>query len=122
MPRSRVSTQAFHNKISTFCEQRLAPALPPNDYENLRCYMLGLIARKASPPRQGDKLDWPKIAADCDLHGESLYIARKLAPHGFDAVLRWLGEGRPSAMTLAGNGARPVTSRPPMKMHGASMR
>lgn len=54
--------------------------------------MLGFVARRQTPPQNAGKLDWKEIAMACDLDGESLRVAKRVAPHGFDAIIRWLKE------------------------------
>lgn len=71
---------------------RLACALSRHDHENLRSYMLGFITRRARPPQHAGKLDWKEIAAACDLNSESLRVAKRVAQHGFEAIIRWLEE------------------------------
>ena len=90
---------SFHQKIASFCELRLACALPKHDYDNLRHYMLDFVVRRAMPPQTGNKLDWKEIGLACDLDEDSLRITKRLAKHGFEAIIRWL-KG-PSASTPA---------------------
>ncbi|OMQ41990.1 hypothetical protein C6558_24735 [Ensifer sp. NM-2] len=81
---------SFHQKIASFCELRLARALPKHDYDNLRHYMLDFVTRRAMPPQSGNKLDWKEIGLACDLDDDSLRITKRLAKHGFEAIIRWL--------------------------------
>lgn len=71
---------------------RLACALSRHDHENLRSYMLGFVTRRARPPQNAGKLDWKEIAVACDLNSESLRVAKRVAQHGFEAIIRWLEE------------------------------
>lgn len=107
MPRLPASSSVFRQKISSFCDMRLACALSRHDHENLRSYMLGFITRRARPPQHAGKLDWKEIAVACDLNSESLRVAKRVAQHGFEAIIRWLeeteitsGERQPSAEKL----------------------
>ncbi len=54
--------------------------------------MLGFVTRREKPPQNAGKLDWKEIAMACDLNGESLRVAKQVAQHGFDAIIRWLEE------------------------------
>lgn len=92
MPRLPASSSVFRQKISSFCDMRLACALSRHDHENLRSYMLGFITRRARPPQHAGKLDWKEIAMACDLNSESLRVAKRVAQHGFEAIIRWLEE------------------------------
>lgn len=92
MSRLPASPSVFRQKISSFCDLRLACALSTQDHENLRGYMLGFVARRQTPPQNAGKLDWKQIAMACDLNGESLRFAKQVARHGFDAIVRWLEE------------------------------
>lgn len=108
------TTQIFLKKISSFCEQRLAPSFSPTDYENIRCYMLGLVTRGVMPPQHGGKIDWQEIAATCNLEGESLALAKQLTQHGFAAIARWHNDTRKSAeraRTARARGARQALER-----------
>jgi hypothetical protein len=100
------ATITFHHKISSFCELRLSAALPKHDYENLRGYMLGLVDRRALPPTNAGRLDWKDIANACDLDGESLRIAKRLAQHGFEAITRWIKDMAGSSRTVNHGGDR----------------
>ena len=97
MPIPNTTTQIFLKKMSSFCEQRLAPALSSTDYENVRCYMLGLVTRGVMPPHHGGKIDWQEIALACNLEGESLALAKRLSLHGFAAITRWHNDTRKAA-------------------------
>lgn len=92
MPRLPASPSVFRQKISSFCDLRLACTLSSHDHENLRSYMLGFVTRREKPPQNAGKLDWKQIAMACDLNGESLRFAKQVARHGFDAIIRWLEE------------------------------
>ncbi|WP_156585493.1 hypothetical protein [Ensifer sp. Root31] len=90
MPPLTAPVHSFHQKIASFCELRLARALPKHDYDNLRHYMLDFVTRRAMPPQTGNKLDWKEIGLACDLDDDSLRITKRLAKHGFEAIIRWL--------------------------------
>ncbi|MBP1871471.1 hypothetical protein LPJGGPFB_03492 [Ensifer adhaerens] len=90
MPPLTAPVHNFHQKIESFCELRLARALPKHDYDNLRHYMLDFVVRRAMPPQTGNKLDWKEIGLACDLDDDSLRITKRLAKHGFEAIIRWL--------------------------------
>ncbi len=114
MPMPNASTQVFLKKISSFCEQRLAPHFSATDYENIRCYMLGLVARGVMPPHHGGKIDWQEIAVACNLEGESLAEAKRQTLHGFAAITRWHNDTRKSAeraRTARARGAQAALDR-----------
>ncbi|WP_162250496.1 hypothetical protein [Ensifer sp. Root127] len=52
--------------------------------------MLDFVNRRAMPPQTGNKLDWKEIGLACDLDDDSLRITKRLAKHGFEAIIRWL--------------------------------
>lgn len=100
------SSSIFRQKISSFCDMRLACALSRHDHENLRSYMLGFITRRVRPPQHAGKLDWKEIAAACDLNNESLRVAKRVAQHGFEAIIRWLEETEITSATKRGHSGR----------------
>jgi hypothetical protein len=106
MPRRPASSSVFSQKISSFCDMRLACAMSSYDHENLRSYMLGFVTRRARPPQNAGKLDWKEIAVACDLNSERLRIAKRVAQPGFEAIIRWLEETEIAAANVCGR--RPV--------------
>ena len=107
MPPLTAPVHSFHQKIASFCELRLARALPKHDYDNLRHYMLDFVTRRAMPPQTGNKLDWKEIGLACDLDDDSLRITKRLAKHGFEAIIRWLkgpSASKPDRKTPAAQG------------------
>lgn len=103
MPRLPASSSVFSQKISSFCDMRLACALSSHDHENLRSYMLGFVARRARPPQNAGKLDWKEIAVACDLDSESLRVAKRVAQPGFEAIIRWLEETKIASANTRGH-------------------
>ena len=62
MPNEDLSKLHFQKKISTYCDVRIAPVAPDWVVENIRPYLLGLIAFKKTPALASNRYDWRQIA------------------------------------------------------------
>ena len=78
----------FPRMISDFCRIRVSKALPPQEVERLRQYMLDLFASGAHPPMQRRNLDWTLIGSICGIDPEHLRAAKAAIQPGFDALVR----------------------------------
>lgn len=83
----------FPRMISDFCRVRVSKALPPQEVDRLRQYMLDLFASGAHPPMQRRKLDWTLIGSVCGIDPEHLRSAEAAIQPGFDALVRELWRG-----------------------------
>ena len=91
VPMPEVSnTKLLSRKISDFCRVRISSALPPNEAERIRQYMLDLIAQRRQPPRKGRAYDWDEIASQCAFERDVLVTVRRAIEPGLDAIARAL--------------------------------
>ena len=84
------NTKLLSRKISDFCRVRISSALPPNEAERIRQYMLDLIAQRRQPPRKGRAYDWDEIASQCAFERDVLVTVRRAIEPGLDAIARAL--------------------------------
>jgi hypothetical protein len=77
---------SFPRMIDQFLRQRVAAMLPPRELEQLRDYLLGLIADRTPPPRRGGKPDWLAIAQECGVGPDVLERAASVIEPGIDAI------------------------------------
>lgn len=84
------SEKVLSRKLSDFCRIRIAPVLPPQEVEQLRAYMVGLIVGRRYPPTRNRTLDWEKIARQCGLPYHVLKDVKDTIEPGFDAIRRAL--------------------------------
>lgn len=85
-----IAARAFQDKISKFCEQRLASVLPGQAYDQFLRYMMDMIALRLSPPRYKSKLDWYAISEACGLETKIGVDVQRLASPALEAIARWI--------------------------------
>ncbi|WP_132665675.1 hypothetical protein [Rhizobium sp. PP-CC-3G-465] len=92
------SPQTLQRMITQFCQVRIAPVATQRDCQNIRGYLLSLIARHMRPPINAGRTDWRQIADDCDLRQEMSQALKRAMQPGLDAIERWMrdiGEAEP---------------------------
>lgn len=100
---------SFPRMIEQFLRQRVAAALPPRELEQLRDYLLGLIADGLPPPRRGGRPDWLAISEGCGVSSGVLETAASVIEPGLDAMTRFIGSGKPRGKAAVG------AEKPPKK-------
>ncbi|MBB4008094.1 hypothetical protein GGQ71_002374 [Rhizobium taibaishanense] len=90
MAKHDLSSHHFQQKISTFCEVRIAPVASKRVVESIRPYLIGLVIHRRPPPIVNRRMDWTAIGQACGIEGEmTAELKRQLRP-GLDAIIRWL--------------------------------
>ena len=87
---SASTSRSLRRRITDFCRQRVATALPPRDLARFQTYVLNLIDEHQLTPRHGDRPDWTTIAAETGIHLDQLKAARSALQPGLDAIDRTL--------------------------------
>lgn len=91
MPKQDLSSRHFQQKISKFCEVRIAPVTSKRLLENIRPYLISLIIYRKSPPLQNRRIDWMAISHACGIEDELTADLKKQFRIALDAIIRWLG-------------------------------
>ncbi|MDQ0323012.1 hypothetical protein QO002_005218 [Pararhizobium capsulatum DSM 1112] len=91
MAKHDLSIHHFQQKISDFCEVRIAPIAPKRVLENIRPYLIGLVIHRQPPPIVNGRMDWTAIGQACGIEGELTAELKKQLHPGLDAIIRWLG-------------------------------
>lgn len=110
MKNQTASPQLFQRKISEFCRVRVAPITSQRALDNIRGYMLNLIAFRTAPPSKSGNLDWQEIAATCDLREDLTPALKRAIQPGLDAIARWLCESRDGGLLEPGRVRRKPAS------------
>ncbi|OBZ93396.1 hypothetical protein ADU59_21255 [Pararhizobium polonicum] len=110
MKNQTASPQLFQRKISEFCQVRVAPVTSQRAFDNIRSYMLNLIAFRTVPPSKSGNLDWQEIAATCDLREVLTPALKRAIQPGLDAIARWLCESGKGGLVEPGRGRRKPAS------------
>lgn len=76
--------------ISDYVRLRAADHLAPREVEQLREYLLGVLAANTRLPSRGRGLDWRTIAAHCDIDGDVMLAAANALRPGLEAMRREL--------------------------------
>lgn len=85
------SSHHFQQKISDFCEVRIAPVASKRVLESIRPYLIGLVIHRRPPPIVNGRMDWTAIGQACGIDGEMTAELKKQLRPGLDAIIRWLG-------------------------------
>jgi hypothetical protein len=102
MSKQDIASRHFQQKISEFCDVRIAPIASKRVLENIRPYLISLIISRRSPPLLNGRIDWTTLADACGIENQLTAELKKQLRPGLDAIIRWLGapaaleEGRPS--------------------------
>ncbi len=124
MPKQDLSSRHFQQKISEFCEVRIAPIASKRVLENVRPYLISLIIYRKSPPILDGRIDWPRIAHACGIEDELTPELKKQLRLGLDAIIRWIGappaaeDARPTkrnARSKESDRPRPAAVTPPTR-------
>lgn len=105
MPNEDLSKRHFQKKISTYCDVRIVPVAPDWVVDNLRAYLLALIAFRTTPALANNRYDWRQIARDCGIDEALTTALKKQLRPALDAIMRWLKE--PPVEDDAKKGKRP---------------
>lgn len=90
MPKRDIASRQFRQKISDFCELRIAPIASKRVLENIRPYLTILIIYRKSPPLLNGRINWTAIGEACGIEGELTPELKNHLRPGLDAILRWL--------------------------------
>ena len=90
MPNHDLSSHHFQQKISEFCEVRIAPIVSKRVLENIRPYLKSLIIYRKSPPILNSRIDWMTLAEACGIEDQLTTELKKQLRPGLDAIIRWL--------------------------------
>ena len=85
------SSHHFQQKISDFCDVRIAPVASKRVLENIRPYLIRLVIHRRPPPIVNGRMDWTAIGDACGIEGEMTAELKKQLRPGLDAIIRWLG-------------------------------
>jgi len=91
MPKQDFSSRHFQQKISKFCEVRIAPVASKRALENIKPYLISLIIYRKSPPLLNGRIDWTAIVDACGIGDELTADLKKQFRIALDAIIRWLG-------------------------------
>ncbi|MEN3148482.1 hypothetical protein ABCW43_14305 [Neorhizobium sp. IRAMC:178] len=91
MAKHDISSHHFQQKISDFCEVRIAPIASKRVLESIRPYLIGLVIHRRPPPIVNGRMDWTAIGEACGIEGELTAELKKQLRPGLDAIIRWLG-------------------------------
>ncbi|MEO9340989.1 hypothetical protein ABFT80_26670 [Mesorhizobium sp. SB112] len=131
MASQRVSSKHLQQKISTFCDVRIAPAVSQRELGNIRSYLVSLVIYRKRPPLLNGRIHWAAIAEACGFLGKfSADLKRRLQP-GLDAILRWADTGiiasddqhsdqRPTSRAHCTKAKAPPMSRKPPDQNGTA--
>jgi len=114
MNKHDLSSRHFQQKISQFCELRIAPITSRRVLENIRPYLTSLIIYRKSPPLLNGRIDWTMISQACGIEAELTAELKKQLRPGLDAIIRWLGtppaaeERRPPKQTASSSKMAPA--------------
>lgn len=114
MTKHDLSPRHFQQKISEYCELRIAPVASRRVLENTRPYLASLIIYRKSPPPLNGHIDWKTIGQACGIEAELTAELKKQLRPGLDAISRWLGaplaaeERRPPKPTVSSGKMAPA--------------
>ena len=91
MPKQDLSSRHFQQKISKFCDMRIAPVASEAVVTNIRLYLFALINHRKPPPMLNGSVDWTMIGHACGIENELTAELKKQLRPGMDAIKRWLG-------------------------------
>ncbi|MGV0908423.1 hypothetical protein [Martelella sp. FOR1707] len=117
MPRNDPSSHHFQQKISKFCEVRIAPVATKRTLEKIKSYLTSLVTYRKSPPLRNGRIDWAAVIDGCGIEDEISADLKKQFRIALDAITRWLGapalseDGQaPKPRVRQGNAARDASS------------
>ncbi len=91
MSKQDLSSRHFQQKISKFCEMRVAPLAPEAASKKIERYLISLIAHRKGPPRLNGHIDWTEIAIATGIGGQWKPDFKRQVQIALEAVNRWLG-------------------------------
>jgi hypothetical protein len=83
--------------ISDYVRLRAVDHLAPREVEQLRAYLLEVLAHNGRLPSRGRGLDWRGIAENCSIDGDVLLAAADALRPGLEAMRRELRKSAPRA-------------------------
>ncbi|MCF1467590.1 hypothetical protein FS764_11800 [Agrobacterium vitis] len=92
MAKHDLSNHHFQQKISDFCEVRIAPIASKRVLESIRPYLIRLVIHRQPPPIVNGRMDWTAIGQACGIEGELTAELKKALRPGLEAIIRLLGE------------------------------
>jgi len=95
MSKHDLSSRHFQQKISQFCELRIAPITSKRVLEHIRPFLISLIIFRKRPPLRSGQLDWTAIGQACGVEAELTVELKKQLRPGLVAIFRWL-DGAPA--------------------------
>lgn len=91
MAKQDLSSHHFQQKISNFCEVRIAPIASKRVLGSIRPYLIRLVIHSRPPPIVNGRMEWTAIGHVCGIESEMTAELKKLLRPGSDAFIRWLG-------------------------------
>lgn len=88
------SSRHFQQKISIFCDVRIAPIVSRRALENIKPYLSNLIIYRKPPPMRTGRIDWQSVSDACGLERELTAELRKNLQAGLEAIIRWIDKER----------------------------
>jgi hypothetical protein len=117
MPKQELSSRHFQQKISDFCEVRIAPIASKRVLANVRPYLISLIIYRKLPPMSNGGIDWTTFGKACRIEEDLTAELKKQLRPGLDAIIRWLAAPPAAEDIRTRSGGRsskpaPVKSQP----------
>lgn len=99
-------------KISDYCQVRVAPFTSTEELSGIRTYMIALIMDKQLPPIRNHAYHWVEIATQCQISFDRMKSLRGMIEPALDAVTRSTGGTIPQAAkrTRLTEGSEPAES------------
>ncbi|MET3616147.1 integrase [Rhizobium aquaticum] len=91
MSRQDLSSRHFQQKISKFCEMRVATVAPENASRKIERYLISLIVHRKAPPRLNGRIDWMEITIATGIDDQWKGEFKREVRIALDAIIRWLG-------------------------------